>query len=184
MVVRIRLARKGTRNNPFYHIVAINDSKPRDARPIEKLGEYDPIPRLPVSTSRLPTPFLGSGAGASKTTAKTSTSTSASAPGAKPTKTPTAQQDNIPGKGGLMTTGLASPESKDQQPAKRLEWNQDRITHWLKLGAQPSKPVARLLDRAGLVPAGVHYKGIYRPSSPPTAGSAPTTAGPGPAKST
>ena len=59
MVVRLRLSRKGTRNNPFYHVVAINDSKPRDARPIEKLGEWDPIPR-PAPSGRLPTPFIGS----------------------------------------------------------------------------------------------------------------------------
>lgn len=45
MVVRLRLARHGTRNNPFYHLVAIQNTKARDARPIEKLGEYDPVPR-------------------------------------------------------------------------------------------------------------------------------------------
>ena len=53
MPVRIRLARHGYRNNPYYHIVAINASKARDARPLEKLGEYDPIPRVP-SSSALP----------------------------------------------------------------------------------------------------------------------------------
>ncbi|CDU24767.1 related to 30S ribosomal protein [Sporisorium scitamineum] len=132
MVVRLRLSRKGTRNNPFYHVVAINDSKPRDARPIEKLGEFDPIPRAPPS-GRLPTPFIG--------------------------KTPQA-----PGYGGLMTSGIPSqPAEGKEVKQKRLEWNEERVKHWLKLGAQPSKPVARLLDRAGLVPEGVHYKGIYRP---------------------
>ncbi|GAK62967.1 mitochondrial ribosomal protein s24 [Moesziomyces antarcticus] len=127
MVVRLRLSRKGTRNNPFYHLVAINDSKPRDARPIEKLGEYDPIPR-PVTAARLPNPSLGP----------------------------------APGHGGVMTTGISQQQT---EPAlqKRLEWNENRIKHWLQLGAQPSKPVARLLDRAGLIPEGVHYKGIYRP---------------------
>lgn len=59
-----------------------------------------------------------------------------------------------------MTSGLSKQDLKLE---KRLEWNEDRIRHWLKLGAQPSKPVARLLDRAGLVEEGVHYKGIYRP---------------------
>lgn len=47
MPIRIRLARHGQRHTPVYHIVAINASKRRDARPIEKLGEYDPIPRVP-----------------------------------------------------------------------------------------------------------------------------------------
>lgn len=102
MVVRLRLARHGTRNNPFYHIVAINDSKPRDARPIEKLGEYDPIPRPVRVAAATPSP--------------------------------------------LVTSGL-DVETRLQ---KRIEWNEDRIKHWLKLGAQPSKPVARLLDRVRL----------------------------------
>ncbi|KAL7418816.1 37S ribosomal protein S16, mitochondrial [Cryptotrichosporon argae] len=47
MPVRIRLARHGQRHTPVYHIVAINSTQRRDARPLEKLGEYDPIPRLP-----------------------------------------------------------------------------------------------------------------------------------------
>lgn len=132
MVVRLRLSRQGTRNNPFYHVVAINDSKPRDARPIEKLGEFDPVPRA-LPSARLPTPFVG------KSNAQ------------------------APGHGGLMTSGLPSAAEGQEVKQKRLEWNEERIKHWLKLGAQPSKPVARLLDRAGLVPPGVHYKGIYRP---------------------
>ncbi|KAB5595982.1 Ribosomal protein S16 [Ceratobasidium theobromae] len=44
-VVRLRLACHGQRNRPFYHIVAINVRKARDAEPLEKLGEYDPIPK-------------------------------------------------------------------------------------------------------------------------------------------
>ncbi len=47
MPVRLRLARHGTRNNPFYHIVAIYGRKARNAKPIELLGVYDPIPRPP-----------------------------------------------------------------------------------------------------------------------------------------
>ena len=53
MPLRIRLARHGYRHNPVYHIVTIDASKARDARPIEKLGEYDPIPRVP-SIAALP----------------------------------------------------------------------------------------------------------------------------------
>lgn len=45
MPVRLRLARHGQKHTPYYHIVAVNASKRRDARPLEKLGEYDPIPR-------------------------------------------------------------------------------------------------------------------------------------------
>lgn len=135
MVVRLRLSRQGTRNNPFYHVVAINDSKPRDARPIEKLGEFDPIPRPPRSAARLPTPFAGSKAPA-------------------------------PGQGALMKSGLAN-ESEKVTLQKRLEWNEDRIKHWLSLGAQPSKPVARLLDRVSIQPPThpPHCKWARAPSS-------------------
>src|SRR5258706_13493318 len=47
MVVRIRLARHGTRNNPFHHIVIINQRVARNAKPIELVGVFDPIPRAP-----------------------------------------------------------------------------------------------------------------------------------------
>ena len=43
MAVRIRLARHGTTNRPFYRIVAADSSSPRDGRFIELLGTYDPL---------------------------------------------------------------------------------------------------------------------------------------------
>ncbi|PVF93664.1 ribosomal protein S16 [Serendipita vermifera] len=52
MPVRIRLARHGTRNNPFYHIVAINQRLARNAKPLELLGVYDPIPRVAQRNSK------------------------------------------------------------------------------------------------------------------------------------
>jgi small subunit ribosomal protein S16 len=52
MPVRIRLARHGTRNNPFYHIVAINQRLARNAKPLELLGVYDPTPRVTQRTSK------------------------------------------------------------------------------------------------------------------------------------
>ena len=44
MVVRIRLARFGRRNRPFYRIVVADARSPRDGRHIENIGTYDPIP--------------------------------------------------------------------------------------------------------------------------------------------
>ncbi|KAJ2808985.1 hypothetical protein H4R20_000493 [Coemansia guatemalensis] len=44
MVVRIRFARHGVRNRPFYHIVAMVGRSRRDGKPLEKLGTYDPLP--------------------------------------------------------------------------------------------------------------------------------------------
>ncbi|CEI90450.1 hypothetical protein G6F70_003045 [Rhizopus microsporus] len=44
MVVRIRLARHGRRNLPFYNIVVANARTARNSKPIEKIGTYNPIP--------------------------------------------------------------------------------------------------------------------------------------------
>jgi len=43
-VTRLRLARFGSRNRPFYHVVATDSRNARDSKPIEQLGTYDPIP--------------------------------------------------------------------------------------------------------------------------------------------
>jgi small subunit ribosomal protein S16 len=42
MAVHLRLSRHGTRNRPFFHLVAADHRKARDGRFIEKLGIYDP----------------------------------------------------------------------------------------------------------------------------------------------
>lgn len=57
MVVRIRLSRPPghTKLTTRFDLIAINLKKARDAKPIEKLGEYDPVPRI-----------LGTGPGAGR----------------------------------------------------------------------------------------------------------------------
>ncbi|EON64548.1 ribosomal protein S16, mitochondrial [Coniosporium apollinis CBS 100218] len=47
MVVRIRLARFGKRNAPFYNIVVAHARTARNSKPLEVLGTYDPIPKPP-----------------------------------------------------------------------------------------------------------------------------------------
>lgn len=42
MAVVMRLARKGKRSEPFYHVVVTDGRMPRDGRFIEVLGTYDP----------------------------------------------------------------------------------------------------------------------------------------------
>lgn len=42
MSVKIRLSRTGKRNAPSYRIVAIDSRSPRDGRPLETLGHYNP----------------------------------------------------------------------------------------------------------------------------------------------
>ncbi|GJN69360.1 mitochondrial 37S ribosomal protein MRPS16 [Purpureocillium lilacinum] len=54
MVVKIRLARFGRRNSPFYNIVVAHARTARNSRPLEVLGTYDPVPK--------PDPYDSSGA--------------------------------------------------------------------------------------------------------------------------
>ena len=41
-MVKIRLTRAGARNRPFYRIVVVDQRRPRDGRPLELLGTFDP----------------------------------------------------------------------------------------------------------------------------------------------
>ena len=41
-MVKIRLTRGGSKKRPHYRIVAIDERKQRDGRPLEFLGTYDP----------------------------------------------------------------------------------------------------------------------------------------------
>ncbi len=41
-MVKIRLTRGGTKKRPHYRIVAVDERKQRDGRPLEYLGTYDP----------------------------------------------------------------------------------------------------------------------------------------------
>jgi small subunit ribosomal protein S16 len=42
MAEKIRLARHGSKGNPFYRIVVADSRSPRDGRFIERIGTYDP----------------------------------------------------------------------------------------------------------------------------------------------
>jgi small subunit ribosomal protein S16 len=45
LMVRIRLARAGTTNAPFYHVIVSDKRNKRDGRNIERIGFYNPIAR-------------------------------------------------------------------------------------------------------------------------------------------
>ncbi|KAI1092992.1 ribosomal protein S16, mitochondrial [Rostrohypoxylon terebratum] len=45
MVIKIRLARFGRKNMPFYNIVVAHARTARNDRPLEVIGTYDPIPK-------------------------------------------------------------------------------------------------------------------------------------------
>lgn len=41
-MVKIRMTRIGSKKSPFYRVMAIDERKQRDGRPLEFLGTYDP----------------------------------------------------------------------------------------------------------------------------------------------
>ena len=41
-MVKIRLTRMGSKKRPYYRLVAIDERKQRDGRPLQFLGTYDP----------------------------------------------------------------------------------------------------------------------------------------------
>ncbi len=43
MALKIRLARRGAKKRPFYHIVVADVRSPRDGKYLEKLGTYNPL---------------------------------------------------------------------------------------------------------------------------------------------
>lgn len=43
MAVALRLNRQGTKDRPYYKIVAVDSRKRRDGRYIEQVGTYDPL---------------------------------------------------------------------------------------------------------------------------------------------
>ncbi len=52
-MVTIRLARGGSKNRPFYHVVVTDSRNSRDGRYIERLGFFNPFARGNEETLRL-----------------------------------------------------------------------------------------------------------------------------------
>ncbi len=46
-MVMIRLTRAGAKKRPYYRVIAIDRRAPREGRPLEFLGTYDPLPEPP-----------------------------------------------------------------------------------------------------------------------------------------
>ncbi|KAJ5908116.1 hypothetical protein N7495_000798 [Penicillium taxi] len=49
MVLRIRLARFGNAHNPLYNIVVAQARSARGSKPLEVIGTYNPVPKLPTN---------------------------------------------------------------------------------------------------------------------------------------
>lgn len=67
-MLKIRLARGGTKKRPYYHIVVADSHAPRDGKFIEKVGSYNPMlakdgetPRVALKVERI-AEWLGKGA--------------------------------------------------------------------------------------------------------------------------
>ncbi len=43
MAVKIRLARHGSKKNPYYRIIVADSRSPRDGRNVEEVGRYNPM---------------------------------------------------------------------------------------------------------------------------------------------
>lgn len=54
MVLRIRLARFGTKRKPVFNIVLAQGKSGRDKKPMEVLGTYNPIPQAPLAERDTP----------------------------------------------------------------------------------------------------------------------------------
>lgn len=55
-MIKIRLARLGKRNAPFYRIVAIDERSKREGRPLEVIGSFNPTKKsLKIDKEKLTT---------------------------------------------------------------------------------------------------------------------------------
>jgi small subunit ribosomal protein S16 len=71
-MVKIRFARFGAKQRPFYHIVVTDSENPRDGKYIERIGTYDPskpMAQAVVQRERLDH-WVGRGAKLSESLAK------------------------------------------------------------------------------------------------------------------
>ena len=53
MAIKVRMARAGNRNNPFYRIVVADERAPRDGAFIEMVGTYDPTKKPAAVTLKM-----------------------------------------------------------------------------------------------------------------------------------
>ncbi|KAF8269331.1 ribosomal protein S16 domain-containing protein [Lactarius quietus] len=73
--------------------------------------------------------------------------------------------------------GIYDPRLGLGQEHKTMHWSVERILYWLeKGGAQPSKPVVKLLEKGGIIPP----NSKYHPSSNPPVGSSEASPPPRP----
>lgn len=164
MSVHLRLARHGSTNRPFYHIVAALRHKARDTRPLEKLGEYDP---LALPTLRNAPPAWAPQMGVLTPEARIDINSLLGKMHnhrywkiGNINRPPSPNKDPYDNEGQVIHSGVARPSDIIRQ--KHVEWNKERVLFWLQNGAQPTPTVAKLLIKGGLLPPGRVHRGRFR----------------------
>ncbi len=69
-MIKIRLARQGKKNDPFYRVVAIDSSKKRDGEPLAILGFWNPRANVIKIDKKTVDKYVSQGALVSPTVSK------------------------------------------------------------------------------------------------------------------
>jgi small subunit ribosomal protein S16 len=69
-MIKIRLARHGKKNDPFYRVVAIEESRKREGKPLEVIGFWHPAKNLKKINKKKLDKWLLRGAQITKAAAK------------------------------------------------------------------------------------------------------------------
>ncbi|KDE04212.1 hypothetical protein MVLG_05371 [Microbotryum lychnidis-dioicae p1A1 Lamole] len=132
MSVRLRLSRHHlTRNAPSYSLVATRRSLRPNARPLEVLGTWTPIPVAVPTQSHSPNGETRD----PKLWGPPLQLPSFSSP--SPNKPTTCVES-------VQAATVAAGE-------KRVVWNEHRVKYWLGQGAKPTKAAEKLLVKAGIL---------------------------------
>lgn len=132
MVVRIRFARHGRMRQPFYRIVAMNARSAQRGMPFEYVRLLRHAHATCTPGGARSTPRAAAQARFARSHTRAGLTARPVSRGAQlGTYNPRAGADGV----------------------KELRLNLERIKYWLGVGAQPTEPVAKLLGRAGVLPA-------------------------------
>jgi small subunit ribosomal protein S16 len=135
-VTRLRLARFGCRNRPFYRLVAIDSRKFREAAPLEYVRRRRRRRRRRrACTAALAPP------------------SAALAYASPPYTSPPPPPPRVVSFSLKPQLGTYDPLPYSLDETKEVRLKVDRIKYWLSVGAQPSERVSYLLWRSGVVPA-------------------------------
>ncbi|EPE08425.1 mitochondrial 37s ribosomal protein mrps16 [Ophiostoma piceae UAMH 11346] len=138
MVVKIRLARFGRKNSPFYNIVVTQARTARNSRPMEVLGTYDPHPKLDAYAAATNATSAAAAGALSSKSGKIEWPTPELVKAAKAAEPTDAHLD-------AQAAPVQSTAHKD------IQLDITRTKYWIGVGAQPTDPVWRILSLVGIL---------------------------------